>query len=185
MKGIIVVLVIILFFTPFVFAEDLIPKIQLNSGYAIPMPNLSNAVNSALYFGGSVGVDTLFLTPLSELELSFTTATFAGKTDSSKKLTVSPILLSGVFNIDIKVPGFVPFVKVGGGLVFESSNFTGSDLTQTDPGFLGGIGASIEVIPKLNVNLETSYFLIYQKWFAEATENGSFANIGLNVEYKF
>lgn len=184
-KTMIIVGMIVLFSAQFVYAEDLNPKVQGIFGYALPMPNLSNAVNGSVYFGGSLGVNTPCLSPLSELELSFTTATFTGKTDTAKKMTVSPLLLSGIFNINISVPDITPFVKIGGGIVFESSNFTGADLTQNDAGFLGGIGASYEVIPKFNIKLEVSYLFIYQRWFSEATENASLINIGLGLNYKF
>lgn len=167
------------------FAEEITPRIQANAGYSLPMPNLSNAVNGALYFGGSIGIDTSFLSPISALELSFSTATFTGKTDTAKKLIISPILLSGIFNIDIASPEIKPYAKIGGGLVFESSNFTGAELTQSDPGFLGGIGAVYNLAPKFDIKFEISYLFIYQTWVTDAAENASMINIGLGLNYKF
>ena len=168
-------------------ATPLNPKIQGNIGYAFPMPKLSDGVKSGLSFGGSATIDTPFLPVVSQLELSFSTATFAGKTDSSKKLTIMPLLISGIFDIPIPaIEPVLPFAKIGGGSVFESSDIgVSSRLTQIDPGFILGIGASVEVIPQLNIGFETSYLFIWQTWFAEAKDNASLININLGIRYKF
>ncbi len=146
-------------------------KVQADGGYMLPMPGLNSKLNGAVMYGGAMEIKLPIIPFISEYELSFNTATLPSIADSTKTLSLSPLMLCA--KLDLSSGGLKPFVKIGGGLVFESSNITGSVVTQNDPCFTGGLGASYALMPAIELKIEAEYLFIYQTWVPSATENGS------------
>ncbi|MFH1074273.1 MAG: hypothetical protein V1752_04205 [Candidatus Firestonebacteria bacterium] len=166
-----------------VSAQSISLSAEVKGGYVLPLPNLSNTLNGAISYGGAVQAVLPCIPLITKWEVSFNTATLASKNNAANTLALSPLILSGIF--DIPMPGLNPFVKVGGGLIFETSTLIGVVTIQNDPVFIGGVGISAPLMPAVSIKVEADYMFIYQTWVTGATENGSTINLNLGVNAGF
>lgn len=168
------------------FGEGLNFSAGINLGGTFPMAKLGDVLKSGILYpvGGYIGLDTSEVISNTNLELGFNYISLKGKNDESTKMMFLPLTLSGLYNFPLEEK-IKLFVKVGGGVVFETLTLGGSDTNNTDPIFNFGIGTSHDLSDSLFLRLETIYHFIYEKYQEGATENGNLFSLSLGIGYKF
>jgi hypothetical protein len=165
------------------FAGDLLPSAGVNFGWTFPASkSLSDSLNSSFNIGVFARVNSIVI-PYTDLVLDVGYTSLPNKNNSDYKMSFIPITLSGEFS-PIPDFGLLPYLKLGGGIVFETLK-QASEETNTDPIFLGGLGARMKIADKLVLKVEGVYSYIYQKYISGATEDGALISVGAGISYQF
>lgn len=140
--------------------------------------------------------DTIII-PDTRLEFSLNYIRLFGRNSDDIKMSLFPMNLSLIYKLPFSL-GIDTYVKAGGGFVYEimttqkrerfSNNptkYLGEEMTESNnPLFIFGIGSSLNIVDWLVLKSEVVYNFIYEKYIAEALENGHFIYFNLGIAYQ-
>lgn len=169
--------------------------IRLMGGIGLPMGSLSTA-GLGLGGGGHLDVELKFPFSLGSLQLKagimggyygLGIASNANKISAS--VSVIPILGYGALAFPINSTGLTPYLGVGGGgssISFQPTGAGAKALSSFDGtlGFRLGAGYALPPLPKLSVNLNLNYLIIFEVDNNNKPNNGQIFNVELGVSYK-
>jgi len=153
-KKIHMVFMILIFFASIVFGFDL--KIGLNGTGLLPVGALVNGLKTGYGFNGSLYFKPKVLPVGFELESGY--LYFSGKIVND--LQIIPLYISGVYNIPLSI--FNSFIKLGGGLNFETLKMDEGKMTNIDIGAKIGAGIEYLFLKNFGIRFNTNYFFVYE-----------------------
>ena len=95
-----------------------------------------------------------------------------------------PLVLSVLYTIPFR-ENMKPYIKAGGGVVFETLIMHNLNKNNIDPIFNGGLGINYFFSDRLSLKPEVNYHFIYQKYNKEAKIDGHLTTFSLGIDYRF